>query len=295
MSAASQRPTSAPAGFWNKLLGILDLTHPFPMIMNALLAGLFMYMASPNVAFGRLLVLVLSVAGIHGSFGSLNDYCDYPLDKVTKPAKPLVRALTTRRFALLQALILAVAGLSLSWALNWLTACVAAIMLGTGVWYDLWAKGTLLSWMPYAVFIPSLPLWGFAAAGRFESVLLLAYPLGVLLSLGLNVANTLPDRDDDVAYGLRGLVHRLERTPALLLAWSSFAGAMLGFAVVAPLAHNDWAILGPGLVLGVLLLLFMIGDYVIFRSPQSLKRNWYASALLSAVAGLAWVASLPHR
>src|SRR6266699_4103989 len=84
MSDASQRPIPA-SGFWNKLLSILDLTHPFPMIMNALLAGLFMYMASPNVAYGRLLVLVLSVAGIHGSFGSLNDYCDYPLDKVTKP------------------------------------------------------------------------------------------------------------------------------------------------------------------------------------------------------------------
>src|SRR5712691_12729939 len=72
MSDASQRPIPAPGSFWNKLLGILDLTHPFPMIMNALLAGLFMYMASPNVAYGRLLVLVLSVAGIHGSFGSLS-------------------------------------------------------------------------------------------------------------------------------------------------------------------------------------------------------------------------------
>jgi 4-hydroxybenzoate polyprenyltransferase len=295
VSDASPRLIPAPGGLWNKLLGILDLTHPFPMIMNAVLAGLFMYMASPNVAFPHLLVLVLSVAGIHGSFGSLNDYCDYALDKVTKPAKPLVRALTTPRFALSQALILAVAGLSLSLALNWLSACFAALVLGTGVWYDVWAKGTLLSWMPYAVSIPSLPLWGFAAAGRFEGVLLLAYPLGVLLSLGLNVANTLPDRDADVAHGLRGLVHRLERTHALLLEWSSFAGAMLGFAVVAPLVRNDWTILGPGLALGVLLLLFMIGDYVIFRSPQSLKRNWYASALLSAVAGLAWVASLPRR
>ena len=109
------------------------------------------------------------------------------------------------------------------------------------------------------------------------------------------MANTLPDRDDDVAHGLRGLVHRLERRHALLLAWSSFAGSMLGFAVVAPLVRSDWTILGPGLALGILLLLFMIGDYVIFRSPQSLKRNWYASALLSAVAGLAWVASLPQR
>jgi 4-hydroxybenzoate polyprenyltransferase len=286
----------ASGRLWDKLVGAFHLAQPSEtVLLQALPATLFMRIASPATDIRGLLVLFLAVIAIYGAVGSLNDYCDYSLDKVAKPRKPLVRGLVTRRFALWQALVLAVTGLLLSLALNWLTACFSALILALGIWYDVRAKRSLLSWVPYAVGIPTLPLWGFAAAGRFERVLLLAYPLGAMLSVGLNVSNTLPDREGDAAFGLQALTHRLKLWHAILLAWSLFAGAILGFAAAAPLLGNDWKILGPGLASGTLLLILMIGDYAIFRSHQSLKRNWYVGGLLAVVVGLAWVASLPQR
>jgi 4-hydroxybenzoate polyprenyltransferase len=292
--AESQRPTSATAHLRNKLLGAFHLTQPFETItLQALPASLFMRMASPHIGIGRLAILFLSVIAIYGSIGSLNDYCDYELDTFAKPAKPIVRGLVSLRFALWEALVLAIAGVGLSWALNALTAGIAVLVLALGIWYDLWAKRSVLSWVPYAIGIPSLPLWGFAAAGRFHPVLLWTYPFGALLSLGLNVSNTLPDRADDVAYGLRGFVHRLKPGRAVGLAWGCFAGAIVGFAAGSPLLGNDWRILAPGLAVGTLLLLVMIADYTIFRSQRSLKRGWCTSGFLAAIIGLAWIASLP--
>ena len=292
MTDVAHRPAPVPGHLWSKLVGAVRLTHPFPTILNALLACLFMYMVSPAVDIGHLLTLALSVTAIHGAIGSLNDYCDYPLDRGAKPSKPLVRGLVTRGFARSQALILALTGLFLSQALSLLTVCFATVVLLAGAWYDLWAKGTLVSWVPFAVFVPSLPLWAFAATGRFELRLLSAYPLGALLSLGLNVTNTLPDLEADIAYGVQGLAHKIGLKSGIVLAWASFGGAILGLAATVPFVGNDWKILASGLGLAALVLAVMIGDYTIFRSRQSLKRTWYASTFLSALIGLAWVASL---
>ena len=263
--------------------------------MQALPAALFMWLASPKPNIRGLLTLFLAVITIYGAVGSLNDYFDYPLDKITKPHKPLVRGLVTPRFALWEALISTIAGLTLSLMLNWLTAVFSTLILVLGIWYDVRAKRSLWSWVPYAIGIPTLPLWGFAAAGRFERVLLLAYPMGALLSVALNMSNTLPDREGDAAFGLRALTHRLTFLQALLLTWALYAAAMLGFAVAAPFVGNNWKILGPGLIAGVLVLAVMIVDYSFHRSQQSLKRNWPLGALLGIVVGFSWVASLPMK
>ena len=260
------------------------------VFLQALPACLFMRVAAPDGDIRRVLLLALSVIAVYGSVGSLNDYCDYALDAMAKPAKPLVRGLVSGNYALRQAWVLGPIGLLLSLALSWQTACFAAIVLLFGVWYDVWAKRSVFSWVPYAVGIPTLPMWGFAAAGRFERELLLVYPMGAMLSLGLNVSQTLPDREDDAAFGLKGLVHRLDQRSALWLGWGSLAGGIAGFGLAAPLIGNNWKILGPGLALGTMLLVAMMTDYALFRS---LKRNWYGSAILSIVVGLAWVASLP--
>jgi 4-hydroxybenzoate polyprenyltransferase len=289
---------SAPVsqGLRRQALGAFLLAQPPETVfLQALPATLFMYVASPSIGLGRLSLLFLAVTALYGSIGALNDYCDYPLDKLSKPGKPLVRGLISFRFALWQFAVLGVVGMALSIELNWLTAGFSALILALGIWYDVRAKRSLLSWVPYAVGIPTLPLWGYAAAGRFEMVLLLAYPLGALLSVALNMSNTLPDWEADVAFGLRALTHRLRRLQAILLSWSLYAAAIVGFAVSAPVVGNNWNILGPGLVAGTIVLMIMIGDYAIFRSHQSLKRNWFAGGFLAGVVGLAWVASLPRR
>jgi 4-hydroxybenzoate polyprenyltransferase len=292
----AEAPASASRPLRDQLLGAFHLTQPFEtVLLQALPAALFMRLASPATDMRGLTTLFLAVIAIYGAVGALNDYCDYSLDKVTKPSKPLVRGLVTRRFALWQALLLAIVGLLLSLMLNWLTAVFSTLILVLGIWYDVHAKRSLWSWVPYAIGIPTLPLWGFAAAGRFERVLLLAYPMGALLSLALNMSNTLPDREGDAAFGLRALTHRLTFLQALLLTWTLYAGAMLGFAAAAPVVGNNWKILGPGLAAGSLLLALMIGDYALHRSQESLKRSWAMGGFLAVVVGFCWIASLPMR
>jgi 4-hydroxybenzoate polyprenyltransferase len=283
-----------PVSLARTLVGVVRLAHPFPTALNALLAGLFMAMVSPVIHVGRLFVLTSSVAAIHGAIGSLNDYCDYELDASGKPSKPLVSGLLKRSFARSQAFVLGATGLWLSYVLGGSTVCFAIVVLLAGAWYDVWAKRTLVSWLPFAIFVPSLPLWALAASGRFERALLFAYPLGVLLSLGLNLTNTLPDLEADTAHGLHGLAHKMGVKRGIILAWASFAGAILGLLAAQPLVGNDWTMLSSGLVGATLLLALMMGDYAIFRSPASLKRTWYVSSVLSALIGLAWVASLPR-
>lgn len=276
--------------------GAFHLTQPFEtVLLQAVPATLFMWLASPAVGIGRLSMLFFAVIAIYGSVGALNDYCDYSLDEITKPNKPLVQGLVTKRFALWEGLVLAIVGLSLSLLLNLLTAFFSALILVLGIWYDVHAKRSIWSWAPYALGIPTLPLWGFAGAGRFERPLLLAYPLGALLSVALNMSNTLPDHEGDASFGLRAITHRLKLRHAILLTWSLFAAAIIGFGAAAPLLGNNWKLLGPGLAAGTLILAFMIADYGIFRSQQSLKRNWAAGGLLGIVVGVAWVASLPFR
>ena len=136
---------------WRKIEGAYHLAQPLEtVLLQAVPATLFMRLAAPHGNPWRLLILFVAVIAIYGSVGARNDDCDYPLDEVAKPRKPLVRGLVTLPFALWQALILAVIGLLLSAALNWLTVCFSALILVLGICYDIRAKRSLLSWVPYA-------------------------------------------------------------------------------------------------------------------------------------------------
>ena len=101
-------------------------------------------------------------------------------------------------------------------------AAIAIVLWLLGFSYNFWAKRTRLSWLPFAGFYPSLPLWGFVAAEKFTPTLLLTYPVCALLAVGLNVANTLPDLERDLAGGVKGFTHRLGTVagahPALAIA-----------------------------------------------------------------------------
>ncbi len=296
MTNATRPQTAAQRSLARLAIGAFNLTQPFETILlQAVPTTLFTALAMRQFD-GRVWSLIfLSAFSISGAIGSFNDYCDYDLDSEAKPHKPLVRGLATPRFALWEGAILGIAGIACSAALNALSACFAALTLALGIWYDVKAKRSLYSWAPYALAIPTVPVWGFTAAGRFENVLLLAYPLGACLSIGLNVSNTLPDHDSDAAFGLRALTHRIKLWHAIVLAWGLLAAAMAGFAATAPWVGNDWRILGPGLIAGTVVLALMIANYLLFRSHASLKRNWMMAGLYAVIVGFSWVASLPHH
>jgi geranylgeranylglycerol-phosphate geranylgeranyltransferase len=274
------------------LRGLALLIHPFPATAEAVAGTLFFFMAVDGAIGFNSLILFGSIFLIHAAIGISNDYCDFALDSQTKPGKPLVRGDIKARTALLVAYIAATAGTLLSFRFGWTTFIVSLTVLASGLTYNFWAKRTIYSWVPYAVAIPALPVWGFLAADKFTSTVLLSFPLGVLISLALNLANTLPDLTGDVRNGVKGLTHRLGQSWSIIVIWCAFGGALGLLALTPAILGNNPRRLFPGLVLGSVILLVMVMDRATGRSDNSLRRGWYFSAILAIVLGGAWVASI---
>ncbi|HEU0115879.1 MAG TPA: hypothetical protein VFQ80_14435, partial [Thermomicrobiales bacterium] len=121
-------------------------------------------------------------------------------------------------------------------------AAFGLLVAGTacGVVYDLWAKRTPWSWLPYLLALPLLPIWTRTALIGFAPRLLLLYPLGAGAIVAVHLAQSLPDAERDRAVGLRNPVGILGRRRAALACWLL---ALSGPALVV-LALGVW----PGFV-----------------------------------------------
>ena len=277
---------------WRRLRGLHFATHPFPAFCNAFAGAAFFWMAQDWRLDPKIVVLFASIYLIHAAIGSMNDYCDVEVDTRSGRDKPIVQGDITRSAALVLCVASATAGLLLSLWLGASSALIAVAVLVAGTIYNLWAKPTLFSWLPYAVFIPSLPVWGFVAAGRFTPFVLLSYPFGALLSLGLNIANTLPDLEGDRKSGLQGLAHRLPPIWSIALCWLSFALTIVLLAATPYVFAAKSGILYPSLAVATVLLAAMIADVAWSRSQASLRRGWYLAALTAVVLGCGWVSTI---
>ena len=94
---------------------------------------------------------------------------------------------------------------------GWFAGSLHLIAVASAWSYNLWLKTTVLSVLPYVVSFGLLP--AFVTAG------LPGHPVygwlvaaGALLGAGAHFANVLPDIDDDLSTGVRGLPHRLGAT-----------------------------------------------------------------------------------
>jgi hypothetical protein len=115
---------------------------------------------------------------------------------------------------------------------------VAGIGLGAGLAYDLRLKGTRWSWLPYAVGIPLLPLFGWVGAvGSVPPAFAVLLPVAVVAGAALAVANALADLERDERAGTETVATILGTGRARR------AGALLQAAVVV-------AALGSALALG---------------------------------------------
>ncbi len=277
------------------LRGLLVVGHPLPTFLTAVAGTAFFLIGRNDVRITLDAAFVfISVYLILYSIGAMNDYVDEPLDRRgDRQEKPLIAGDLSRTAALLLWLTTAALGVAAAYHFNLRVVGIATLLWLLGLSYNFWAKPTSLSWLPFMAFYPSLPILGFVAAGRFTPALLLAYPVGGLLSVGLNVANTIPDIDRDIEGGVKGFTHKLGKTRALVVLWLSLAATMILMASSMWLVGGHPDRLAPGLGIGVLLLGAMIADWAVLRSRGSLKRTFYLSAGCAVVIGCAWVASLP--
>jgi 4-hydroxybenzoate polyprenyltransferase len=242
--------------------------------------------------------LALSMFLLQASLGAVNDLVDQPLDREQKPAKPLPSGLISDRLARAWAALTAAIGLALAVPSGPAAIGVAGLGLGLGYAYDLRLSRTALSWLPFAVALPLVPVYGWlGATGSVPPGLGALVPAGLLAGAGLGLGNGLVDIERDAPVGKATIAVRIGRNRA----WAAHAGAFAVAIAVAMLFAPD----GPGaagaeILRGVRWAGLPLGAAAIAggagllaqRRASVRERGWELEAIGTAVLGLGWLAGL---
>jgi 4-hydroxybenzoate polyprenyltransferase len=179
------------------------------------------------------------------AIGAVNDLVDAPADAGRKAGKPIPEGLVTVNQARVVAAVFAAIGLLLAAAVGSGLVLVALVVLGIGLAYDLWFKGTTLSWLPFAVGIPLLPVYGWlGATGGLPGVFLVLVPAAANAGTALAISNAIVDVERDEAAGQKSIAVALGlgRAAALVLALQLVV-AILAAATAAVLgAPSGWVV-----------------------------------------------------
>ncbi len=238
--------------------------HPIPTIaVTAISAGLA---ALAGLSFGRAALLVAAVFAGQLSIGWSNDAIDAARDRATARAdKPVASGTVSPRTVGVAAAVALVAAVVLSLALGRPPGLAALTVVACGWAYNLGLKATAASFVPYAIAFGILPAVATLSAPDPAWPAPWATVMGALFGVSAHLANVLPDLDDDVDNGVRGLPHRIGARatavacPVLLTA----AGLVVLFGTTGDggVAPWRWAV-AAGLVL-----LGAVGVLVALRRP----------------------------
>jgi 4-hydroxybenzoate polyprenyltransferase len=234
--------------------------------------------------------LGLSMTALQVSIGALNDIVDAPRDRGRKPGKPIPAGLVSRRGAWAVVVVGALVGLGLAAPSGAPTIGLAVVVLAIGYAYDLAFKGTAWSWVPFAVGIPLLPVFGWLGArGEVPASFAILVPVAVVAGAALAIANALGDLERDTAAGVESVATRLGPGRA----WAVQAGLL---AVVVVLALSTLVAASAGVVATVgavaASIVIAVGVDTGRRGADSARREraWEIEAIGVAVLATAWLA-----
>jgi 4-hydroxybenzoate polyprenyltransferase len=234
----------------------------------------------------RVPLVVLAVFAGQLTIGWSNDLLDARRDQATgRPDKPVATGELARSVVTTALVTAAAACVALSFLVGWRSALVhLGLGVASGHLYNLALKGTWWSWLPYAVAFGTLP----AVVTLADVPPRWPPPWMVLTAATLGVAahllNALPDLDDDVATGIRGLPHRIGRTAS-----KSLATALLVVgSAVAVLGPPDDPGVVAGVAFGVVLVLDVTALVTSGRTP-------FRAAIGIALVDVALLTVVPVR
>jgi len=200
------------------LLGLFLLSHPGPVALHIVAVAVFALLAAwPHLSWSIFALIAGAHAAMQISIAMLNDYCDRGIDARGKPRKPIPRGLILPREALVAGLFMIALMLILLLPLPPLALIISLAYLALGQGYNLGLKSTPLSGIVFALAMPLIPLYAFAGIGRSVPFLFWLAPVGFLLGVALNLANSLPDVEEDAAGGAHTLAVALGVRRSFLL------------------------------------------------------------------------------
>lgn len=273
-------------------MGVARLVHPFPSILTALLTVALAAMAGGDP--GTVVRLGLAMLGIQFAIGAINDLADADRDAGAKGSKPIPGGLVSPATARVVGGVALAAGLALAGSVNRGALVLAALGAGVGILYDLRLKGTPVSWLPFAVGIPLLPVFAWlGASGTIPAAILVATVVAFPAGAALALANELPDIERDEQAGLSTLSQMLGRRAAWAMGATLHAvvgvSAALGFQ-----ALDGRAELWPALLatLGLLAAGVLAGAGSAVARRQ---RAWEIQAIAIGVLAAVWLAAVPRQ
>ncbi len=229
-----------------------------------------------------------SMTALQASIGALNDLVDAPQDQGRKPGKPIPAGLVSPQVARLVVAGAGALGVLLAIPSGAPTVVLALVVLGIGAAYDLVAKGTGWSWVPFAVGIPLLPVYGWlGATGTLAPWFVALVPMAAVAGAALAVGNARVDLERDRDAGTRTVATALglgRSWWALVACWSIAALIAVGSLVADGASGVAVAAVGAGIAI-------IVGGTVFGRQgePARRERAWELQAVGAAVAGVAWL------
>ena len=266
-------------------LGFYLLSHPVPVMFHILAVTVFTLLAAwPHLAWKIIVLVIAAHAAMQISIAMLNDYCDRRLDAASKPGKPIPRGLIHAREALIGGFVMIAIMLILLLQLPLLALLISLCYLALGQAYNLGLKSTPFSGIVFALAMPLIPLYAFAGIGRVPYVLFWLVPTGFLLGMALNLANSLPDIEQDAANGAKTLavVLGVRRSFAVCQAMIVLAAALIGILKITGLipAH-PWII-----VLTLILTCLAVEAMLLFfgsERPVETRKSYFYLVVLTCI------------
>ncbi|WP_322761455.1 UbiA family prenyltransferase [Frankia sp. Cr2] len=226
-------------------------SHPEPSAAVTLIAAALAASSGRSVA--GVVVVALAVGTGQLSVGWSNDYFDRVRDASSgRDDKPVALGALPARTVGVAAIVTLVACVPLSLLSGWRAATAHLIAVALAWLYNMGVKGTAASLIPFAIayaLLPAFIVLGLPGHPMPAWWLLLA---GALLGCGGHFANVLPDLDEDLRAGVRGVPHRVGARWSLWLAVTLLAAASaviaFGPGSVGPTAIAGLAVTGAAVV-----------------------------------------------
>ena len=223
--------------------------------------------------------------------GALNDVVDAPRDAGRKPGKAIPAGLVSTQAARRIATGAFGLGLLLAAPSGALLVVLAAIVIGIGLSYDLWLKGTAWSWLPFAVGIPLLPVFGWVGTtGGLSPLFVVLVPVAIAGGAALAIGNALVDVDRDRAAGGSSVAIALGEGWARAAAIGLFAT----IAIVATLSAAGLGNGGPTFVAIAALGAVPVVAASLAGPPDPGRREvaWRAEAIGLGLLAIAWIRAM---
>ncbi len=210
---------------------LLRCAHPGPAL-GVTVVG-FLLAVAADLELPRALLVASAVATGQLSIGWSNDWRDRDRDRRSgRTDKPLASGAVSARVVGSATLLAAIACVVLSLAIGVVPGVLHLTAVAAAWTYNFWLKATVASVLPYAVAFGLLPAFVIAAGPGLPIAPYWLVLSGALLGSGAHFANVVPDLDEDLATGVRGLPHRIGVGPA------AATGAVLLLAATVVMAFG---------------------------------------------------------